>query len=94
VLGIPENRDFRVLSVATNLREGDKGWRPHAETILQYAWESRIDLSGATGITALREAVVHEGGTIAIDENVNVLFWKPQWWDDERVEEARGTCRG
>lgn len=75
---IPTNRDFRVVGIGTNRREIDYGTRAVPETIVQYAWEERVKLPRNSRSTALDSVLLRAGGTIVVDENVNLVHWSPQ----------------
>lgn len=87
--GISPLRDFRVVGLATNHRELDRGYLPPAETIIQYVWEERVKLPADMRTTALDHAVVRGGGTVAVDDNVNLVHWSPQQVTTARREAAR-----
>ena len=75
---IPANRDFRVVGVGTNRRALDLGARAVPETIVQYQWEERVPLPRDVRSTALDHVVLRAGGTVAVDEFVNLVHWSPQ----------------
>jgi hypothetical protein len=75
---IPGNRDFRVVGVGTNRRALGQGERAVPETIVQYLWEERVSLPHDVKSTALDHIVLRAGGTVAIDEFVNLVHWSPQ----------------
>ena len=75
---IPSNRDFRVVGVGTNRRALGLGERAVPETIVQYLWEERIPLPRDVRSTALDHIVLRAGGTVAVDEYVNLVHWSPQ----------------
>lgn len=72
---IPPDRDFRVVGMATNHREAEFGFRPPAETIIQYVWDERVPLPRDARPSDLDSVIFPVGGVLAIDENVNVLYW-------------------
>jgi hypothetical protein len=75
---IPANRDFRVVGVGTNRRALGIGMRAVPETIVQYLWEERIALPRDVRTTALDHIVMRAGGTVVVDEYVNIVHWSPQ----------------
>jgi hypothetical protein len=75
---IPRNRDFRVVGIGTNRRELDYGTRAAPETIVQYVWEEPVALPADARTAAMDHVVLRAGGTIAVDENVNLVHWSPQ----------------
>ena len=87
VFGIPETVDFRVIGMATNRREGDEGVLPTPETIIQYVWDQYLEVPNV-GMPG-EYLALHPGGTLAIDDNVNVLYWMPQFFPEERLERVR-----
>ena len=87
LFGIPDDVDFRVVAMAKNLREGDDGVIPVPETFIQYVWDQYVDL-GPTGLPG-ECLVVRPGGTLVIDDNVNIQFWTPQFYDDIRLTRVR-----
>lgn len=87
--GIPRDVDFRVVGVATNQREGDRGVRLPPETIIQYVWDVHVALDGAAKATGIDKVLVHPGGTLVIDEGVNVRLWSPQAMDASGEERIR-----
>ena len=90
--GIPLDVDFRVIGMATNRRLGDRGLVPHAETIIQYTWDTWVGLRdvGAPGDGRL---VLHPCGTLVVDDQVNVLYWISQTYDEPRLERVRAHVR-
>ncbi len=70
---IPENVDLRVVGLATNRREDDRGFRPPPETIIQYAWDKHMNMSKSVKAQGLERLVLHPGGTVMLDDNVNLL---------------------
>lgn len=91
---IDSKRDFRVVGLATNRRELNRGYLPPPETIIQYVWEEYVPLPKDVRTTALDHAVVRGGGTVVVDESVNVVHWshqpvKPSTRDDARLHLVR-----
>jgi hypothetical protein len=89
---IPTNRDFRVVGIGTNRRENSLGTRAPPETIVQYAWEERIDLPRDVRSSAFDHLVFRAGGTLVMDENVNLVHWSPQSPGPLRREAWRGRA--
>lgn len=87
LFGIPDDVDFRVVAMSKNLREADDGVIPPPETFIQYVWDQYVDLTPA-GLPG-ECLVVRPGGTLVIDDNVNVQFWTPQYYDDARLARVR-----
>ncbi len=75
---IPPKRDFRVVGVATNRREAEMGYRPPAQTIIQYVWDERIPLPKDARRPELDSILVPAGGVAAVDDNVNLAYWTLQ----------------
>lgn len=90
--GIPLDVDFRVSGLATNRRVGDRGLRPPPETIIQYTWNTYLKLSDADASTRDR-LVLHSGGTLVVDDQVNVLYWLSQKYDEKRTDRIRRHVR-
>jgi hypothetical protein len=88
LLGIPEHVDFRVVALAKNLRESDDGVIPPPETFIQYVWDQYVDAAPA----GMKDEclVLRPGGTLVVDDNVNVQFWTPQFYDEPRVTQVMG----
>ncbi len=86
---IPGDRDFRVVGIATNHREAEMGYRPPAQTVIQYVWDERIPLPDKARLPDLDSVVFPAGGTVAIDDNVNLAYWIRQELDDEGRERLR-----
>jgi hypothetical protein len=87
VFKIPETVDFRVVGMATNRREGDEGVLPTPETIIQYVWDQYLEVPDVE--MPGDYLVLHPGGTLVVDDNVNVLYWMPQFFGEERLERVR-----
>lgn len=87
VFGIPPDVDFRVIGMATNRREGDEGVLPTPETIIQYVWDQYIEIP-SVGMPG-EYLALHPGGTLVIDDNVNVLYLMRQVFDEKRLESVR-----
>jgi hypothetical protein len=92
--GLAPKRDFRVVGLATNRRELNRGYLPPPETIIQYAWEELVPLPRDVRTTALEQVVVRAGGTVVIDENVNLIHWSPQAVTPARREAAQRHVAG
>lgn len=90
---IPKDRDFRVVGLATNRRERNHGYYPPPETIIQYVWEERVALPGKSG-GASTHTMVRGGGTLVVDDAVNLVHWSPQDLDDRRRQEAIARVTG
>jgi hypothetical protein len=88
LFGIPEHVDFRVVALTKNLREADDGVIPPPETFIQYVWDQYVDGRAA----GLKDEciVLRPGGTLVVDDNVNVQFWTPQFYDEPRVTQVMG----
>jgi hypothetical protein len=91
---IEPRRDFRVVGLATNRRELNRGHMPPPETIIQYVWEEYVPLPKDVRSTAIEHAVVRGGGTVVVDESVNLVHWshqpvKPSTRDAARAHMAR-----
>ena len=89
LLGIPPEVDMRVISLVDNAREEDYGFRAPRETVLQFVWDSKLDLQALTGRSGLAPLWLRNGGTVVVDERVNLLYYALQHWKGERLEEAR-----
>jgi len=87
---IPRNRDFRVVGVATNRREAELGYRPPSQTIIQYVWDERVPLPKEFNRPDLDSILFPAGGTLAVDDNVNLAYWIRQ----ELGEETRKVLGG
>jgi hypothetical protein len=89
---IPSNRDVRVVSVATNRRELDYGTLAVPETIIQYIWEKRVPLPKDMRTNAFEDVVVRAGGTVVVDESVNLVHWAQQPPTPGRLDDARAQA--
>jgi hypothetical protein len=89
LFAIPTNRDFRVTRIATNRREADNGVRMVPETIIEYVWDEHIRLPKDARSTALDHVVFRAGGTLAVDELVNLVHWAPQQPTPRRRDSLR-----
>jgi len=86
---IPSNRDVRVVAVATNRRELDYGTLAVPETLIQYVWEERVSLPKDMRTSALDHVVMRAGGTIVVDESVNLVHWANQPPTPRRLDDVR-----
>jgi hypothetical protein len=91
---IPPRRDFRVVGLATNRRELNRGYMPPPETIIQYVWEEYVKLPSDVRTSGLEYAVVRNGGTVVVDESVNLVHWSPHIDPARRRDVARETTVG
>jgi hypothetical protein len=92
LFGIPRERDFRVVGIGTNRRELDYGTRAVPETIVQYVWEEAVPLPADARTTAIDHVVLRAGGTLAVDENVNLVHWSRQRATTERKDELKARA--
>jgi hypothetical protein len=74
---IPPDKDFRVAGVATNQRETGIRHKPPPLTFIQYVWDEYLPVPKQQGGSTIDEMVFYLGGTLAIDDNVNLVFWVP-----------------
>jgi hypothetical protein len=74
---IPADKDFRIDGVATNQRETGILHKPPPLTFIQYVWDEYIPVPKTSGNSSVDELTVSLGGTLVIDDNVNIEFWVP-----------------
>ncbi|WP_170303129.1 hypothetical protein [Reyranella soli] len=86
---IPTDRDVRVVAVSTNRRELDYGTLAVPETMIQYVWEERVSLPKDMRTSALDHVVMRAGGTITVDESVNLVHWANQPPTPRRLDDTR-----
>jgi hypothetical protein len=77
LFGIPAHKDFRVIGVVTNQRKTGVQHKPPPLTFIQYGWDEYLTLPKDLKSSAVDEVVFCIGGTVAVDDNVNLVFWVP-----------------
>ena len=75
-LHIPWNVDVRVAGIFTAQKLTRQGRRLPKQVLLQYLWREDVPLEGAQfGRLSGQAAALPCGGTLALDQNGNVLAW-------------------
>jgi hypothetical protein len=95
-LFIPRNADVRVVGLATAHKLTREGRRLPTQILLQYVWREDVVLEGPRfGRYAGQAASLPCGGTLALDQNGNVLAWarKPGTLFEGAGESAREEAR-
>jgi hypothetical protein len=78
-----------VVAVGTNQRELDYGTMAVPETIIQYVWEERVPLPKDARPSGLDHALMRAGGTVVLDESVNLVHWANQPPTPGRIDDVR-----
>jgi hypothetical protein len=98
---IPWNVDLRVVGVFTAQKLTREGRRLPKQVLLQYLWREDVPLEGARfGQFSGQSTSLPCGGTLALDQNGNVLAWRRKPGvlfdgdsDDARTDLAEGKAR-